>query len=143
MENMEREGKNIIPSGMLYFNLSDKLLNLSEYIDNKDKIESECLKALRMKGIFLKDAKILEKMDSKFASTDGKFIDVSSASISKNSNKVLEQKEFENLCVEAKNILKNIGQEIVSGVVKIKPNKKADHCKYCEYSSVCRKDICV
>lgn len=143
MENMEREGENIIPSGMLYFNLSDKLLNLSEYTDNKDKIESECLKALRMKGIFLKDAKILDKMDSKFASTDGKFIDVSAASISKNSNKVLDQKEFENLCIEAKNILKNIGQEIISGVVKIKPNKKADHCKYCEYSSVCRKDICV
>ena len=44
---------------------------------------------------------------------------------------------------EAKEIIKSIGQEMTEGIVKIRPNKKTDACKYCDYSSICRKNICV
>ncbi|MDO4283109.1 MAG: PD-(D/E)XK nuclease family protein [Clostridia bacterium] len=144
---MENEGKKsskiVIPAGMLYFNLSDKLIGLTEYTDNNEEIEKKVVEALRMKGIFLKDVTILEKMDHKFSDSTKRLIDISARSLNGKSNKALEREEFEKLCKEAREILKNIGTEMMSGVVKISPNKKAEYCKFCNYSSVCRKDICL
>jgi ATP-dependent helicase/nuclease subunit B len=139
------EINNVIPSAMLYFTLSDKIVNLKEYTNDSDKIEEEIIKKLRMKGIFLKDAKIIEKMDNKLNDKAKKLIDISKTSLKEDSksNKALDQKEFEKLCDDIKIILKNIGEKVISGVVKIQPNKKASSCDYCEYSSVCRKNICL
>jgi ATP-dependent helicase/DNAse subunit B len=95
-----------------------------------------------MNGIFLKDIEILNKMDRNFeTNSKDSLIDVSKASITRNSNKVLEESEFEKLCVETKQILKDIGKELSSGNVKIKPNKKENYCEFCKYSSTCRKNI--
>lgn len=139
--NKEKEDvKKVIPAGMLYFNLSDKLVNLKDYISDEEKIKDETIKALRMKGIFLKDLKIIEKMDNKI-STDKRLIDISKITLNKeNTNRALTEDEYDNLFNETKEILKNIGKEITDGVVKIKPNKKTKCCNYCNYSSICRKD---
>lgn len=139
--NKEKEDiKKVIPAGMLYFNLSDKLVNLKDYISDEEKVKDETIKALRMKGIFLKDLKIIEKMDNKI-STDKRLIDISKTTLNKeNTNRALTEDEYDNLFNETKEILKNIGKEITDGVVKIKPNKKTKCCNYCNYSSICRKD---
>lgn len=144
MENeIKRSGKKIIPAAMLYFNLSDKLVGLSEYTENNAEIEKKIVEALRMKGIFLKDITILEMMDKNINEPSKRLIDITPRSINGKNNKTLDKEEFESLCVEAKDILKSIGSEMMSGVVKIVPNKKANYCKFCNYSSVCRKDICL
>lgn len=144
MENeFKKNGKKVIPAGMLYFNLSDKLVGLSEYTENNIEIEKKIIEALRMKGIFLKDVKVLEMMDKNFNDSSKRLIDISSRSLNGHSNKALAEDEFETLCTEAKDILKSIGREMISGVVKIAPNKKAEYCKFCNYSSACRKDICL
>lgn len=140
MENKKEE--KIIPAGMVYLNLSDKLVALSQYEQDNEKIKRELLKRLKMNGIFLKDIEILNKMDRNFESNPkDSLIDVSKISISRGSNKVLEEKEFENLCSETKVVLSNIGKELSSGRVKIAPNKKENYCEYCKYSSTCRKNI--
>ena len=141
MEN-EKSVQNIDikPAGMLYFNLSNNLVNLSNYIDDEDKIKKEIIKNLRMNGIFLKDVKILEKMDKKINKADEKLIDILPSKIN-STKKALDEKEFEDLCKEAKVILKNIGNELLEGIVRIKPNKKANYCEYCDYSSICRKNL--
>ena len=142
VNKIEKQKENInkvLPAGMLYFNLSDKLINLKDYINDEEKIKDETIKALRMKGIFLKDLKIIEKMDKKL-STDKRLIDISKTTLTKdNTNRALSEDEYKNLFVQTKNILGEIGKEIISGVVRIRPNKKCDYCKYCNYSSVCRK----
>ena len=142
VNKIEKQKENInkvLPAGMLYFNLSDKLINLKDYINDEEKIKDETIKALRMKGIFLKDLKIIEKMDKKL-STDKRLIDISKTTLTKdNTNRELSEDEYKNLFVQTKNILGEIGKEIISGVVRIRPNKKCDYCKYCNYSSVCRK----
>ena len=142
VNKIEKQKENInkvLPAGMLYFNLSDKLINLKDYINDEEKIKDETIKALRMKGIFLKDLKIIEKMDKKL-STDKRLIDISRTTLTKdNTNRALSEDEYKNLFVQTKNILGEIGKEIISGVVRIRPNKKCDYCKYCNYSSVCRK----
>ena len=141
MENEKTvQNIDIKPAGMLYFNLSNNLVNLSDYTDDEDRIKKELIKNLRMNGIFLKDINILEKMDKKVNNSDEKLIDVSPSRIN-NTNKVLDEEEFNNLCKEAKVILRNIGNEIMSGVVKIRPNKKANYCEYCDYSNICRKNL--
>lgn len=131
----------VVPAGMMYFTLSEKLVNMKEYTKDEKDISKKIIESLRMKGIFLKDIEILNLMDNKIAE-DARLIDVSTRTVSSNkkSNKLLEKDEFETLCFEIKDILKGIGNDILSGNVKIKPNKKANHCEYCEFSSVCRKD---
>lgn len=135
----------VIPSAMLYFNLSDKIINLSNYIVDKEKLESEIIKKLRMKGIFLNDLEIIEKMDKKLDEGDKRLIDISKKTLkgSTKSNRILDEEEFTNLCKEAKIILKNIGEKLVSGIVKIEPNKKTKACEYCKYSTICRKGLCI
>lgn len=140
MDN-KKENK-IIPAGMVYFNLSDKLVSLTQYEKDNEKIKRELLKKLKMNGIFLKDLEILNLMDRNFEiNSKNSLIDVSKASITRNSSKVLEEKEFENLCDQTRSILKDIGREISSGNVKIAPNKKENYCEFCNYSSTCRKSI--
>ena len=127
---------------MVYFNLSDKLVSLAQYENDNEKIKRELIKKLKMNGIFLKDLEILNKMDRNFENNSkDSFIDVSKASITRNSSKVLEEKEFENLCQETRIVLKKIGEELSSGRVKIAPNKKENYCEFCKYSSTCRRNI--
>lgn len=134
---------NIKPAAMLYFNLSNKLVNLKDYINDTEKVKKETIKALRMKGIFLKDLKVIEKMD-KNISNETRLIDITKTTLNKDkTNKVLKENEFEELFKETKSILKSLGSEIMSGVVKINPNKKADYCRFCNYSSICRKNSCI
>ena len=140
MEN--KKDKKIVPAGMVYFNLSDKLVSLAQYEQDNEKIKKELMKRLKMNGIFLKDIEILNKMDRNFESNSkDSLIDVTKASITRNSSKVLEEKEFESLCEDTKRVLKQIGDEISSGKVKISPNKKENYCEFCKYSSTCRKNI--
>lgn len=142
IKNMKnkKDFKEVLPAGMLYFNLSDRLVNLKDYINDEEKIKDETIKALRMKGIFLKDIKIIEKMDNKL-STDKRLIDISKLTLNKeNTNRALSLDEYDKLFVETEKILKDIGKEIINGVVKINPNKKNNYCKFCNYSSICRKE---
>ena len=140
MEN--KKDKKIIPAAMVYFNLSDKLVSLTQYEQDNEKIKKELLKKLKMNGIFLKDLEILNKMDRNFENNSkDSLIDVTKTSITRNSSKVLEEEEFENLCRETKLVLEQIGDELSSGKVKIAPNKKENYCQFCHYSSTCRKNI--
>ena len=132
----------IKPAGVMYFNLSDKLTKLSEYESDQTKISESIAKSLRMKGIFLKDVEIISAMDKKIE-TQERLIDVSMKTVKSetSSKSLLSDEEFENICKDIKEILKQIGKElIIDGKTEIKPNKKADPCKYCKYSHICRKN---
>lgn len=144
IENLKKKEKiEVKPAAMLYFNLSDKIVNLKEYIDDEEKIKKETIKLLRMKGIFLKDVEVIEKMDNKL-DTDNRLIDVTKITLNKAVTKrALSIEEYDSLFKETKHLLKTIGEDILNGVVKIVPNKKAKYCDFCNYSSICRKDSCV
>ena len=102
------------------------------------------MKKLKMNGIFLKDLEILNKMDRNFESdSSNSLIDITTRALKGESKKALSEDEFEELCKETKNVLGQIGKNISDGIVKIAPDKKQDYCKYCNYSSTCRKNITV
>lgn len=139
IENMKKnKNLDVKPSGMLYFNLSNNIINLKEYTNSDETIKKEIIKALRMKGIFLRDVEIIKSMDKKVESSDEKLIDISMNNMNKVNKKALSDEEFKDLFKEVDNILKEIGNEIYSGNTNIKKSKEA--CKYCKYSSICRKE---
>lgn len=140
MENQKET--NIKPAGLLYFNLSDKLVPIGQYENDTDVIRKKLIKKLKMNGLFVKNIEILNKMDKNFEKDPANsLIDVTMRNIKSSGSKVVSEEEFEMLCSETKNILKSIGNELSRGVVKIAPNKKADPCKYCNYSATCRRKI--
>lgn len=143
ISNIQKTSKKmVIPSGMIYINLSNNLINFKSHVSDSGQIEKEIQKSLRMKGIFLNDVEILKRMD-KNLDNDERMIDVSTRSITQNTNKVLFEEDYLILCKEIESILKEIGNEIIKGNVRIKPNLKKEACKYCDYSSTCRKNSCV
>ena len=142
MQNYKEDKKLVLPAACVYFNLSDSLVNIQEYTNRKEDLKAEIINKLRLKGLFIKDIKILEKMDKKIDDKQNRMIDITNRSLN-SSKRALEQEEFINLTKEVNDILKDIGNDMIKGVVKISPNKKADHCKYCKYISICRKDSLV
>ena len=68
MDNVEKNEKiKVNPAAMVYFNLSDRLVSLSEYYTDNEKIKAEIMKRLKMNGLFLSDIELLTKMDRNFA----------------------------------------------------------------------------
>lgn len=134
--------ENIKPAGVMYFNLSDNILKLGEYVSEDSKIQEKIIEGLRMKGIFLSDVKVLEFMDKKIATKDRLInVSLSTAKSGKPSKSLLNKDEFDEVMAGIKDILKDILNEmIVCGVTKIKPIKKEQTCKMCAYASICRKD---
>ncbi len=137
-----KKDEKIKPAGLLYFNLSDKLVSIGQYENDTEIIKKKLIKKLKMNGIFIKDIEILNKMDRKFETDNSNsLIDVTKSSLKPENPKTISEDDFEILCEETKNILKEIGKDISCGVVKISPNKKENYCKYCDYSSTCRKNL--
>ncbi len=135
-----KENVTVLPAACVYFNLSNNLISLSTYSDDEEKVKAEIIKALRMKGLFLQDVNIIEKMDKKLDDKSNRMLDVAKSSLNKESKKVLSKDNFVKLCEDTDKLLQDIGKEVLSGVVKIAPNKKADFCKYCSYMNICRKN---
>ena len=142
LENKEKLGTdNVIPVALSYFTMSNKILSITNYEANDSKIAEMVRKALKLKGIYIKDIEILKKLDNNVENGKDSYLDVSSRTIN-NKNKVLPQEVFIDECNNVRGILKEIGKEILKGNVKIKPSKDiANVCDYCSYSSMCRNKI--
>lgn len=144
MDSVEKnENIKVNPAAMVYFNLSDKLVSLSEYSSDNEKIKAEVMKKLKMNGLFVKDVELLTKMDRNFENSKESLIDITSRGLNQSTNKAIEEEEFKKLCDDTRVLLKDIGKEIACGTVKIAPNKKENYCQFCSYSSTCRKNISV
>ena len=139
---IDASNEKIKPAGVMYFNLSDKYTKMDEFENDESKIAEVVAEKMRMKGIFLKDIKVLEKMDYRLDSKE-RLINVSKRTVKSDakSKSLLNSEEFDEVCKNIKQVLKNIGKEmILEGKTSISPNKKIDACKYCKYSHICRKN---
>ena len=134
--------KEVLPAAINYFSLKTNIKRLDEYENDEDKLSKELIKEMKMKGIYVSDIKVLEGLDRKYKDAGSSFIDVNSRNIN-DENKVMAEESFKKECQDIQNILKEIGKEIVKGVVTIKPKKCNGKlaCEYCDYLSICRKDI--
>lgn len=131
------------PGGVFYFKLDDPIIETN--INDKEAIEKEIMKKLKMDGIIAKDIRIAKAMDNEIEQErnsnvvpvalkkDGDFAKYSS---------VLEEENINYLINHVRNLIVEIAGEILKGNIKIEPCKIDNRvpCSYCKYSGVCQFD---
>lgn len=142
---LSNEGKKhnveIHPGGIFYFKIDDPMIKTTGQA--VEEVEKEINKKLKMKGLVLKDVNIIKKMDKE----TGTYSDIIPAGITQagkitKSSSALEKEDFKALLNHVRRLIKEIGEEILKGNIKIEPFKKGQStsCKYCEYTSICQFD---
>ncbi|MDD3890060.1 MAG: helicase-exonuclease AddAB subunit AddB [Syntrophomonadaceae bacterium] len=136
-----RENQLVKPAGILYFKIDDPMVNSEEKIVAN--IEEQIAKELKMKGLLLKDVKVVRDMDRDIQgyssiipiglNKDDKFYSNSS---------VIEEEDFLALIRHVENLVKEIGEEIIKGKITIEPVKteQYEQCQYCKYRAICQFD---
>lgn len=129
------------PAGVFYYRIHDPMIKTSDKA--VEVIQKEINKALKMKGLVVKDLKIIKAIDKVF-DKNSDIIPVAlnkDESIAKKSSVVTEE-DFLRLIVHIKNLIKKIAKEMLKGNVMIQPCKKGKQisCQYCEYLAICQFD---
>jgi ATP-dependent helicase/nuclease subunit B len=108
-----------------------------------DAIEKEIRKKLKMKGLVLKDVKIVQEMDREIEgysdmipvgfNKKGEFYHNSSA---------IDEEGFRDLLSHVRKLVKEITHEMIKGNIRIAPSKNGQQtaCDYCSYHSICQFD---
>ncbi|MCL2400175.1 MAG: PD-(D/E)XK nuclease family protein [Defluviitaleaceae bacterium] len=130
------------PGGVFYFNIDDPILPIDKKLDAEIR-DAMLLKQFRMSGLVLADEKNIVGMDKHLltSGTDSLVIPVSikkDGGFSKNSS-IVTNDEFLGLCQHVEDKVKEIGQQMSSGVITPNAFNKGNNslCKHCQYSAVC------
>lgn len=136
MELMKKvyPNKKIIPTGMFYFQLADKIADGYSF----EEAEEIRKKKSRLTGLFNDDEKCLEHMDKK----SGMVVSASyknDGSLSKNKYGVTSE-ELNDISEYTRDKMIEIGNKIICGQIDMIPQKgeHASPCQYCDYKSICR-----
>ncbi|MCR4648069.1 MAG: exodeoxyribonuclease V subunit gamma [Lachnospiraceae bacterium] len=131
---------NIIPAAMLYYEVDDPFVGISA------DTEKDIRNALIPTGALVKDAKIIEGLDSSLSegSVKSEVIPVKTikdGSFGKSSNLYTEE-EFNGILNLAEETAMNMALMIMLGQIEINPIKKGNDtsCKYCDLKGVCGFD---
>lgn len=137
-EKKKHEGKNVIPAGLLYYNIDNPIVETKQTDDSA--IEELIRKELRMKGVVNSNKNIISKLDS----TEGTSLNIpvtvgKSGNIDASKSKVLTTEELLAVgrYVDRENLDK--ATKILDGSIHINPYEKGNEnsCAYCPYNSVC------
>ncbi|MBE6090216.1 MAG: helicase-exonuclease AddAB subunit AddB [Clostridium beijerinckii] len=134
--------KQVKPGAILYFKIDDPIIKSKKEMTDEE-VEKEVLSALKMKGLVLKDARVVKAMDKDIEGyslvipasfkADGGF---------KATSDVVTEEEFRILREYVNRKMIEICEEMLSGDIKIQPTKNSNiaHCEYCDFSSICQFD---
>ncbi|MDO5557706.1 MAG: helicase-exonuclease AddAB subunit AddB [Clostridia bacterium] len=137
------KNEDVIPAGVLYFNLIDPVLKLDRSVTD-EQIEDEMKKHFKMQGLILSDIDIVKMMDKNLETGYSKVIPVcitKDGKIIENKSSTIKEEQYRKLQNEVTNIIKDISKRILHGDIPIEPyyklkNKKTP-CKYCKYKAIC------
>ncbi len=142
----EHPGKDIIPAGILYYNIDDP------FVEKSDHVEESILKELKMNGVVNSNFEVIKRLDNSFNGEDDRVrASIKSDIIPVETNKdgyitkrssVAEPSQLSDLKGFVKDIVYEFGRKILDGNTDIKPYQmgKRCACDYCAYSSVCGFD---
>lgn len=132
-----------LPGAILYFRIDDPIIKSSKNLSD-DKIQEEIMKALMMRGLILKDAKLVKAMDK---GIDGYSLVIPAGfkkdgDFTRNSS-VADENEINIIREYVNHKIISICEEMLSGDIQIKPIKEGKNtaCTYCDYVSVCQFDL--
>jgi ATP-dependent helicase/nuclease subunit B len=144
IEKKRHSDKNIIPAGILYYNIDNPIVDISEESFESEEeyiqaAEDMIMQELRMKGVVNDNKEIIRKMDDrggKSAVIPVKF--KSDGELDRNSH-VYSTQQFEMLEKHVTKSCIGIAKEIFEGNVDINPYESGQQtaCEYCPYHAVC------
>lgn len=146
----EGKGKTM-PGAMVYLSVDDPIMDGSKKL-TMENLEEEVLKALKMKGIIIKDLKVVKEMDKTIENGGtSSIIPVSlnkpkkgneEAEFSKNNSSVITYEGFNVLRTHMKEKVREICEDMLEGIIEVTPckNGKSYYCEFCDFSSICQFD---
>jgi ATP-dependent helicase/nuclease subunit B len=138
--------KGVFPGAVLYFRVDDPLIT-SDGEMSQGEIEAKILKELKMKGLLLKDIRIIKEMDKELENGYSAVIPaqlVKGPEIGdKTSGATLEQ--FELLRKYVRKIVVDLCEDMLRGDISINPYKKKKNtpCSYCNFGAICQFDTSI
>jgi len=148
LELLKREnpGKEVIPAGILYYNIDDP------FVDKGSQIEDAILKELKLNGIVNSSKEVIEHLDKDFY-TEGEGLrpSVKSSVIPVETNKdgyptkrssVVGTEKLYALEEYVNSVIYRYGKKIMEGAADIKPYQmgKRRACDFCQYQGICGFD---
>lgn len=127
--------KNIVPCGILYMPSTKHVVSALKNTE-KEKIESQKLKKLRMNGLLLESTEVICGMER---NAKGIFIPayLKNGQVQKNES-VVSAANMGKILKHIENLIINMANELKSGKIRPNPVKGLyDACEFCNYSEIC------
>lgn len=143
---MELEGrifpdKEIVPGGILYYRISDPMLDREEI--SPEEVNRQILRKLKPSGLVNADREVVEALD-RDADRDSDVIPVSYNKDGKPSKyaSVASKEQFASLSSFVHQKMQSLGREILQGECSVLPYERKGRrpCEYCEFREVCGFD---
>jgi ATP-dependent helicase/nuclease subunit B len=137
--------KQVKPGAILYFKIDDPIIKGNKEMTT-EQVQEEVLSTLKMRGLVLKDARVVRAMDKDI---DGYSLIIPAAFKNdgdfKSNSDVVTEEEFVLLREYVNKKMIELCEDMLSGEIKIQPIKNANrtYCEYCNFSSICQFDTTI
>lgn len=146
MAAAQNKGKEVIPAAILYYHLTDPVLDGGDVpADGTDEdINALVRRKLKTRGLIQKDRGIIDLLDRE-AGANSDVIPVkftTKGEFDKRGSDVMTADDFEEVSDYVRHLIRKNGKSIIEGDIAVNPysqgNKNA--CEYCSFKSVCGFD---
>lgn len=144
IEKKRHPDKNIIPAGILYYNIDNPIIEVQSMPDEEDAdyreaVDEMILENLRMKGVVNEDTEIIRKMDDRGGKSAVIPVAFKSNGELDMRSHIYSTQKFEQLTDYVTEKSADMAAGIFSGNVDVNPyhTQKEDACTYCPYHAVC------
>ena len=144
IEKKRHPDKNIIPAGILYYNIDNPIIEVQSVPDEEDAdyreaVDEMILENLRMKGVVNEDTEIIRKMDDRGGKSAVIPVAFKSNGELDMRSHIYSTQKFEQLTDYVTEKSADMAAGIFGGNVDVNPyhTQKEDACTYCPYHAVC------
>lgn len=134
--------KEVIPAGILYYNISDPLIEKKGQPDEEE-VNAEILRQLRMNGLINSELEAIRHLDRGIEKeSDIIPVVLKDGAVQEGRSSVANRERFERLRRYVHDKAAGMGREILDGEIGIEPYKSGlrTACDYCPYHAVCGFD---
>ena len=135
-------GQEVVPAGILYYNIADPLAEKTGK-DDKERIDREILKQLRMNGLVNSQLEAIRHLDNTIEKeSDIIPVVLKDGEVQAERSHVASGERFEKLRQFVHRKVETAGREILAGEIGVDPYRRDSRtaCDYCPYHAVCGFD---
>ena len=143
LEERLHPGKKAVPAGIFYYHIDDPVIERQGDM-TPEEIEAGILKKLRMNGLVNSSLDVIRHLDREIEKeSDVIPVALKDGIIQETRSSVAGGERFSALSAFVSRSLREMGDEILDGVVSVNPWKQGQRtaCDYCPYHSICGFDL--